>query len=101
MMPLVLAAFFLEVGFVLLVVPWSSYWDRNFFVQAWPPLQAILTSNYVRGAVSGLGVVNVMAGVGELAQIFSGRPSAPAVPPAPAADVVVAPVPEPPQDLQP
>ena len=32
-MPLLLAAFFLEIGFVLLVVPWSSYWDRNFFAQ--------------------------------------------------------------------
>ena len=58
-MALLLAAFFLEVGFVLLVVPWSSYWDRNYFSQVWPPLHALLTSNYVRGAVSGLGVVNV------------------------------------------
>ena len=73
MMPLLLAAFFLEVGFILLVVPWSSYWDRNFFSQAWPPLHAVLTSNYVRGAVSGLGVVNVMAAVGEISKIFSGR----------------------------
>ncbi len=73
MMPLLLAAFFLEVGFILLVVPWSSYWDRNFFAQAWPPLHAVLTSNYVRGAVSGLGVVNVMAAVGEISKIFSGR----------------------------
>ena len=73
MMPLLLAAFFLEVGFILLVVPWSSYWDRNFFSQAWPPLHAVLTSNYVRGAVSGLGVVNVMAAVGEIAKIFAGR----------------------------
>ncbi len=73
MMPLILAAFFLEVGFILLVVPWSSYWDRNFFSQAWPPLHAVLTRNYVRGAVSGLGVVNVMAAVGEISKIFSGR----------------------------
>ena len=43
-MSVLLAAFFLEVGFVLLVVPWSSYWDRNFFSQAWPPLHAVLTS---------------------------------------------------------
>jgi hypothetical protein len=73
-MPLLLAAFFLEVGFILLVVPWSSYWDRNFFSQAWPPLHAVLTSNYVRGAVSGRGVINVMAAVGEIAKLFSGRP---------------------------
>ena len=90
MMPLLLAAFFLEVGFVLLVVPWSSYWDRNFFSQAWPPLHALLTSNYVRGAISGLGIVNVLAAVGEIAEIFDGRSGAttvtpPVTPPGPPA----------------
>jgi len=85
-MPLLLAAFFLEVGFVLLVVPWSSYWDRNFFSQAWPPLHAVLTSNYVRGAISGLGIVNVLAAVTEIAEIFEGRPgSARVTPPGPTA----------------
>ena len=73
MMPLLLAAFFLEVGFVLLVVPWSSYWDRNFFSLSWPPLHALLTSNYVRGAISGLGIVNVLVAVSEIAEIFEGR----------------------------
>ena len=96
MMPLLLAAFFLEVGFILLVVPWSSYWDRNFFAQSWPPLHAVLTSNYVRGAVSGLGVVNVLAAVGQIAEVFSGRPSAPASP-----VPIVPPAPEPPFDPRP
>jgi hypothetical protein len=83
-MPLLLAAFFLEVGFVLLVVPWSTYWDRNFFSQAWPALHALLTSNYVRGAVSGLGIVNVLAAVGEIAELFDGRPgSSKVTPPGP------------------
>jgi len=95
-MPLLLAAFFLEVGFLLLVVPWSSYWDRNFFAQSWPPLHAVLTSNYVRGAVSGLGVVNVLAAVGEIAEIFSGRSST-SGPPGP----IAPPASEPPFDPRP
>ena len=33
---LLLIAFFLEVGFVLIVVPWSAYWDRNYFALALP-----------------------------------------------------------------
>jgi hypothetical protein len=82
-MALLLAAFFLEVGFVLLVVPWSSYWDRNFFSQSWPPLHALLTSNYVRGAVSGLGIVNVLAAVSELARLFDSRGGPTVTPPAP------------------
>jgi hypothetical protein len=85
-MALLLAAFFLEIGFVLLVVPWSSYWDRNFFSLSWPALHALLTSNYVRGAISGLGIINVMAAVGEIAEIFDGRPGSSRVrPPAPPA----------------
>ena len=85
-MPLLMAAFFLEIGFLLLVVPWSSYWDRNFFALSWPPLHALLTSNYVRGAVSGLGIINVLAAVGEIAELFEGRPGSTTVtPPGPPA----------------
>ena len=33
----------------------------------------MLTNNFVRGAVSGLGLVNVVAAVGELADMFGTR----------------------------
>jgi len=72
-MALLLAALFVEVGFVLLIVPWSILWDRNYFIDVFPQLQAILTSNYVRGAVSGLGAVNIGAGIAELVAIFAAR----------------------------
>ena len=70
---LLLIAFFLEVGFVLIVVPWSSYWDRNYFALALPAMHAMITNNFVRGAVSGLGVINVAAGIGELASLMLSR----------------------------
>ena len=39
---------------------------------------AVLTSNYTRGAITGLGLVNVWAALGELADLFgSGNPSSP------------------------
>ena len=66
MMRLLLIAFFLEVGFVLAVVPWSAYWDRNYFAELIPPLHDLITNNYVRGAVTGIGIVNVLAGIYEL-----------------------------------
>ena len=62
---LVLVAFFFEIGFVLIVVPWSAFWDRNYFAQVAPPLEALITNNFFRGAVSGLGVINVLAGLAE------------------------------------
>jgi hypothetical protein len=66
-------AFFLEVGLLLIVLPWSRFWEQNYFAQAWPPLTAYLKNDYLRGAISGLGVVNLFAGFADLALIFSAR----------------------------
>ena len=63
---LVLAAFLLEAGLLLAVVPWTSFWDRNYFAQWLPWLRLVMTNHFVRGAVSGLGVVNIVVGVGEV-----------------------------------
>ena len=70
---LVYIAFFLEVGLLLIVLPWSAFWDRNYFVAAWPGLRVFHASNFVRGAVTGLGFVNVYAGFADLALIFATR----------------------------
>jgi len=75
---LALAALFLEVGLMLVVVPWSKYWDRNYFVEPWPVVRLVLTNNFARGAVSGLGVVNVLVAVAELGSIlFAARAGSP------------------------
>jgi hypothetical protein len=70
---LVYVAFFLEVGLLLVVLPWSTFWERNYFAEAFPVLQPLLTNNFVRGAVTGLGLVNLVAGFADLALIFSAR----------------------------
>jgi hypothetical protein len=70
---LVLVAFFIEVGLLLLVLPWSTFWERNYFIQAVPALDAILTNHFGRGAISGLGLVNLYAGFAEMAPIFTAR----------------------------
>jgi hypothetical protein len=58
---------------LLLVLPWSSFWETNYFAYAWPPLADILSNHYVRGGVSGLGLVNLIAGFAELAPVFALR----------------------------
>ena len=70
---LLLIAFFLEVGFALIVVPWSAFWDRNYFAQAIPVVREVITNNFVRGAVSGLGVINIAVGVRELVSLLLAR----------------------------
>jgi hypothetical protein len=59
----------LEAGVLLVFLPWSPYWDRNFFLQRFPELVPILLSPYLRGAVTGLGLLDVFVA----GSIFIGR----------------------------
>ena len=64
---------------MLTVAPWTVYWDRNYFVESLPVLQAVLTSHVVRGAVTGVGVLSVGAATVDVAATmyrFFSRPSA-------------------------
>jgi hypothetical protein len=70
---LLFVVYFLEVGLLLVLLPWFSFWERNFFADSVPLLGAIARNYYVRGAVSGLGLVNVGAAVSELVGIFASR----------------------------
>jgi hypothetical protein len=65
----------LETGLLLVLIPWSAFWERNYFVQWSTALQDLLISNYTRGAISGLGLVNVWAALAELGDMFGGRQS--------------------------
>ena len=58
-----------------MLIPWSAFWERNYFVEGAPALAAFFNSSYTRGAVTGLGLVNVVAALAELADLF-GRKSA-------------------------
>jgi hypothetical protein len=68
-------ALLFEAGLLLVLIPWSAFWDRNYFAEAMPALRELLTNNFVRGAVSGLGAINIFAGLAELADIFARAPS--------------------------
>ena len=53
-----------------MLIPWSSFWERNYFAQTIPALGILIANNYVRGAVTGLGLINVWAALAELADVF-------------------------------
>ena len=72
---LLFIAFSLELGSVLMVIPWLAFWDRNYFAQLLPPLYELMTNNFVRGAVSGLGLINVLVGLTELVALVMRRTS--------------------------
>lgn len=66
-------ALLLEVGLLLILIPWSAFWDHNYFADASPLVRGAITNNYVRGAVSGLGLLNVYAALAELADTLLRR----------------------------
>jgi hypothetical protein len=70
---LLLVAYFLEVGLLLVFVPWSAFWERNYFAHLLPGLGWLMANHFVRGAISGLGLVNLAAGLVELFSVFSSR----------------------------
>jgi hypothetical protein len=56
---LIFIVFCLELGMFLLIVPWSALWDRNFLGSVVPEWHRYWDNTYLRGAVSGLGVLNL------------------------------------------
>lgn len=60
----------LLVGLVLTVAPWSPFWDANSLIHPHPNLKVVVLSGFFRGAVSGLGLVNVLVAALELKHLF-------------------------------
>jgi hypothetical protein len=61
-----------EIGLLLIFLPWHRSWQENNILFLLtdalntPGLRAVVLSGYTRGAVSGLGFVNVVIGVREI-----------------------------------
>src|SRR3954464_14532071 len=51
--------FCFELGVFLLVFPWASDWDLNYFSSLPLWASSVWASPYFRGAISGLGVLNI------------------------------------------
>ena len=63
---LLFVAYLVEAGLVLLIVPWSGLWERNAFLQlASHGVVDVIRSGWTRGAVSGVGLLLVAAGLAE------------------------------------
>ncbi len=58
----------LEVGILLLFLPWSSIWENNYLLYLYPKMRSVVSNPYLKGAVLGLGIVNILIGIQEIAQ---------------------------------
>src|SRR4029453_7194442 len=71
----------LLVGVILVVAPWTSWWEANYLLIPYPAVRALVLSAFTRGMVSGLGLVNILLAVHEAQMHFRGRSCRPAHPP--------------------
>jgi hypothetical protein len=59
----------IEAGFFLLLLPWMYLWDNNYLVYRFPDLRPLVANFFLKGAVIGLGIVNLIIGIQELFNI--------------------------------
>jgi hypothetical protein len=66
----VLSAFL--VGVVLSVAPWTPLWEANYLLHPYSWLRALALSSFTRGAVTGLGLANLVLAFHEAHQYLAG-----------------------------
>jgi hypothetical protein len=59
--------FSIEAGIFLLWLPWLSFWETNYVTFLYPQILPVVTNSFFKGAVIGLGIVNIMIGIHEIA----------------------------------
>jgi hypothetical protein len=53
-----------ELGVLLVILPWSALWERNYFLDRYPMLIPYLLSPHARGAITGLGLMDIAIAAG-------------------------------------
>jgi len=66
-----------EMGALLLYLPWSAFWEQNYFLNHFPWLMRIVLHPSLRGIVSGIGVLDIFVAFG----LFNSRQAQVRVPP--------------------
>lgn len=70
---MLIAAYLVEAGLFLTISPWTQFWAHNYFALAYPVVGSLMSSPYVRGGVTGVGLVTVIAGLRDLAYVLANR----------------------------
>jgi len=63
----VLVLFCFYIGGLIAFLPWNPrYWDQNGWIIAHPALDAVLQQGWVRGLITGIGLIDIWIGISEL-----------------------------------
>lgn len=69
------ALYCLEAGLFFAIVPWTRFWTFNPLFQNNLTVSLIAVNPFVRGFVSGFGVVHILIGIRDLLQLARERRS--------------------------
>lgn len=56
-------------GILVLLVPWTRLWTENHLLAAWPALHSAVNFSFVRGMISGIGLVDIWMGVADVLRL--------------------------------
>ena len=56
----------LELGIALVIIPWTHIWTENNLLLGYPSLRFWAANTFVRGAFSGLGLIDIWLGIWEV-----------------------------------
>lgn len=56
------------LGVMLMILPWRPEWSDNPLLLAYPAIREAVSTGFVRGLVTGLGLLNVWIGFWEAAR---------------------------------
>ena len=65
--------FYIELGMLLAVLPWTRLWTDNSLAANLPGLREMMQINFIRGLISGIGLVDIWIGVWEAVRYREGN----------------------------
>jgi hypothetical protein len=78
-MMIVFVAFCIEVGLVLIAVPWlphSGLWEDSTLLSSFPAIRTFLAHSFVRGVATGIGILDIWLGIYEAVHYRDPKPEA-------------------------
>lgn len=71
--PLFFALYCVEAGLFFIIAPWTHLWTFNPLLQSNPGLSMVANNPFVRGFVSGFGMVHLLIGINDIIRLNRAR----------------------------
>jgi hypothetical protein len=52
-------------GMLVMVLPWTRLWTENPLLAGWPTIKLFLDQTFIRGMISGIGLIDVWIGISD------------------------------------